>query len=180
MNSLNTVTLRSVPPPCVTSAGHRVAVQEISNWQRRKLLWSCMMQLFKTDNTEQHGWVMKTLCWNNQTQKGINCKISIVIRMVWNSESWLSWRQGVLITEGHAGNHQGAWNVIQFYRVVVTPMCAHIHAYNTYKHTHKFVTFFFSMLFGLCYTTTKWKKGIHFEKTEWNLDEKYIYKTTVN
>lgn len=142
MNSLNAVTLRSVLPPCVTSAGHRVAVQEISNWQRRKLLWSCMMQLFKTDNTEQHGWVMKTLCWNNQTQKGINCKISTVIRMVWNSESWLSWRQGVLITEGHAGNHQGAWNVIQFYRVVVTPMCVHIHAYNTYKHTHKFVTFF--------------------------------------
>lgn len=168
--------------PCVTSAGHRVAVQEVSNWQRRKLLRSCMTQLFKTDNTEQHGWVTQTLCWNNQAQNSINCKIPLVRRMVWNSESWLTWRQEV--TDYGRARGGTIWEPEMLYSStweVGTPMCAHIHAYpyNTYKHTHKMSPFFWYAFCSVLYHN-KVTKGIQFEKKKWNLDEKHIYKTTVN
>ena len=136
--------------PCVTSAGHRVAVQEVSNWQRRKLLRSCMTQLFKTDNTEQHGWVTQTLCWNNQAQNSINCKIPLVRRMVWNSESWLTWRQEV--TDYGRARGGTIW--------VHTSM----HTHTIHTNTHTKCHLFFGMLFALCYTITKWQKGFSLRK----------------
>lgn len=130
-----------------------------------------MTQLFKTDNAEQHGWVMQTLRWNNQTQTSLNCKIPLVTRMVWNSESRYLGDKGYWLRKGMAGTI-GEPEILYILPGWRLHRCVHtyMHTHTTHTYTDTNLSPFFEKRDAF------WEKRVQKQ----NPDEKYIYKTTIN